>query len=481
MQRVTVLIWMFTAIVSLSSRAESQFVNPLPNGPFQFNESNPIGLGAIDHKAFYCYWPAWSVSQPAVTAVELATGKLLWSIPVRMRQNLTFELEDQWLYFEAIDEESQTQESNVSFHIVNTATGADTVVPWNADRFVEVLRTLVHRGRGVTPQGLVVKCEDGSVVGDLGSGIHQVAASNGKLYSMPFENPSMIAEREMFLLRRYDIETMQLEREIELKDRFPLTFVIAKGDVAVVRCQIDLRRSQLVCFNLETGAERWRVMIPNGVSTSKCEWLDDLRIALTTGPLGPIQPMHVNLENGEMTADLTWTDPRSLLAWHFNGSFFPDMFATDGERIVGRWRTQRLVCIDSKTGKEIWKHSNQNYPITRLFFQTPLMGKEIVAECDVGFDIISVGTPDGDRRRVIPDSIGLTKFVRSARNSNSTKPSNNSRRVSLSSTVSQDESIREWMKDWGTLLWPAIPLLFWVIWSLVRYWSPAPKPNKHIV
>jgi hypothetical protein len=75
----------------------------------------------------------------------------------------------------------------------------------------------------------------------------------------------------------------------------------------------------------------------------------------------------------------------------------------------------------------------------------------------------------------------MTKYVRPARSSNSTKPSGDSKRISLASAVSADESIREWVKDWGTFLWPVIPLMFWVVWSLVRLWYPAPKPNKHIV
>lgn len=473
MQRHAWLILRVIALLLAASLADAQQFDPGPQAPERFNDSNALGIGAIDHATFYCVWPESHVKRPTVTAIELATGKLRWSRSGQFVLATTFRCEDGWLMFANTFRPQMNFGTAAieAFHIINGETGAETTIPHVESRNSLVDRTRVYRGNCLTLQGQVVKCVDGAVVGDLGPGEHQTLLVDGRLYvTTLLVNDTDWRERRR-LIRRFDFESMRTELEMELPSDATWIPIAARQGVVLAKSEVAERQYQLVRIDLDQKQIGWRVTFPRHVLSSQSVWEGDDKVVLARGGPSLIRPVKVDVASGAITPDTNWNDPHALLAWHGEPTRFPDLVSCGPTRTLGRWRFQQLVCVDSTTGQLKWEQSADDHLVMRMFCQPTQMGDFVVAESVDGFDIISVET--GERKPVTPPDVGL-QSIRSTLTEN----------VESSASEVADylfhSRSNDWIWDRGLLFVPMVPLVMWLLWSLIRWRNPFTEASQTV-
>jgi len=426
--------------------------------PLRFNETNAIGPVLIDATTAYCFWPKWVVKESAVTAVELETGRLLWSRPANLALPLTYKLEEGWLLFESTGgekiAENRTSGSR-TFHLVNCETGTEHVFSHDPSINASVDRPRACGDRCLTPQGLVVRCSDGSKVGDLGPGEHRTVIDGDHLFVVTLLADESNLYYQQRLLRRFQLETMQVDKQLELPLEESWRMMAARGDCVIGRCNSEDREGYLVGFDIAGNRELWRLDCPKAVRTTPNFWEGESTLVLAMGVHGAIRPIQIDVTEGMMRPNHDWQDPRLMLSWHQEGGLYPDFVAANSDLIIGRWRFVQLTCIDSRSGHLIWNQFNSEHMINRVFCCDDRLSDYLVVETPHGIDILSTAT--GERRSIKPDQIGL-------------KP-----RPHITHQEEQDDdtallinpsSERLW--DLGLMWAPMIPVAAWLIWSLFR-------------
>ena len=469
-------VWLI-AILIVNSRAQSQYFDTHTLSSTRFGENGPIGSLAIDSSLCCNYWPESTVKEPTVTSVELSTGKLLWAKPAQLALPPTFKIEEGWLLYESTDGEQIERFRTDGFrtlHIVHGVTGVEATIPYDPDRNSIVERPMVHRDRCVTGQGLVVNCADGTVVGDLGPGEHQILVSNGRIYVLSNLFDQLNVDRTRSIFREFDLGRMTVEQELEISVDNAWEPVAARDDVIIVAGEMGGRSNQMVCFDLAKKSERWRTTLPRSIRPSPCFWRDDSKLVLTMGSSGLVCPLLIDLETGNWAPETQWRDPRSLLSWHNDLGVPADLVASNDSLILGRWRNQVLMCVNAQTGKLEWSQRSSDYMIARTFSQKPWLGDFFVAESRLGYDIISVAT--GERRSVLPEQLGLElsddHYHRSLLDDPGVMTENESEMTEVSKVLFGTKTAdRVW--DWVFILIPAIPVFIWIVWSLIRWQNPS--------
>lgn len=464
------------ALMLFSSLADAQTFDPSMTPTERYNESNAIGVGALDEINFYCVWPEWHVRPPMLTAVELATGKLRWSSSGRFVLPNTFRAEGGWVIF-ANSERPQMNFNGTgwieAFHIINSETGAEIAIPHDESRNTFVDRPRVQQGRCLTLQGQVVQCDDGSVIGDLGPGEHQTLLADGRLYVATLQvNESDQYDRRRFF-RRFEFKSMRLEREMELPLEVTWIPVAARDEIVIAKSEVAERQYQLVRLDLQHKDIRWRVKFPRSVLASQAIWDGDTKVTLAMGGASVIRPITVDIATGAIAPDPNWQDPHAVLAWHGEPTRFPDLVACNATRILGRWRFQQIICVDSTTGQLMWEQSAGDHLISRLFCHPQGMGNYVVAETDDGFDIITVET--GERKRLTPRDLGLQSIRASQPVDKDERPTNE-----VADYLFRSRS-NDWIWDRALLLAPLLPLAVWLPWALFRRRYPYSEPPKRVL
>ena len=426
------------------------------------NDRTSFGPVVLDEANAYCYWPRSVVTEPAISAVELSTGRHLWTKPALLAMPYTYRIEEGWLQYETTEGEQMTLRRSIgprTFHLVNSATGVEWSFPTRPELRSNVDGTWVHHDRCLTHQGDFVRCSDGKTIGNLGPGEHQTIVNDHDFLVttlIPDEKNTCFVKR---LLRRYDLETMRVEREMELPLEVSWRIVAATGDVVVGRTETTEREPFLACIDLAEQKERWRVAIPFSIRMSPFEWSEDHQLKLTMGAHGLIRPLRIDMATGTLSPDLSWRDPRLLLAWHQEAGQYPDFVSYNENYIIGRWRFIQLSCVDSRTGQLIWNQGTSNHQISRMFGAENRLGDYFVAESRQGFDIVSVA--NGDRLTISIEQVGLTATPQKSTSDEEIEP------VELLASVLANSS-EEWLWSQGLLLGPLIPFVGWMLWSLIR-------------
>ena len=426
-------------------------------------ERMTTGPVVLDDENFFCYWPSWQVTESSVTAIELSTGRHLWSKPANLALPLTYRIDEGWLQYETTDGEqvsARRTNGRRTFHLVHSTNGQERTYPAELELRSIVDQTWVHRDHCLTPQGLVVRCSDGAMIGYLGPGEHQTLVTEGLLFATTLVPDVSNTHFEKRLLRRFNLKTMEVEREMELPLENGWRIVAARADLVVGKSEVPNRTPLLVCVNIDEKKNLWSTSIPISVRTSPFEWIDDSELILTMGIHGQIRPMKVNLTTGAVFPDRNWHDPRLLLAWHQESGHYPDFVAYNEKFIVGQWRYFELSCVDSQTGEIIWNHGTSKYVIGRIFSSPERLGDYLIAESKEGFDIVSVAK--GDRLAITPAQVGLKINPKRLMADDEEAES-----VSAPSSLFGDSS-QDWLWDQGLLLGPLIPIVGWMFWSAVR-------------
>lgn len=434
---------------------------PLPDFSL-INERASFGPVVLDDVNAYCYWPKTVVTESAVSAVELATGRHLWTIPAKFAIPVTFRIQEGWLQYETTESEHVSFRRSTgprTFNLVNTATGEQRVYPIDPEMQSNVDGTWVHRDRCLTHQGIFVRCSDGHVLGNLGPGEHQTIVSGEHFLATTLVSDETNTRFVKRFLRKFHLENMQLEREIELPLEVPWQVVAARGELVIGRTHISEREPFLVCMDLSTHEERWRVAVPISIRTTPAEWTNDSQLTLSMSAHGLIRPVQVDLATGKLSPDMDWRDPRLLLSWYQEAGQYPDYLAYNENYLVGRWRFIQLTCIDARTGALIWNHETSNRLISRIYSAEPDLNQHLVAESREGFDIITVAT--GDRTPVTVRDVGLEAVP--------FKPATDDVGDAASTIHSALSSpTDEWLWGHGLMFGPLIPVAGWILWSVTR-------------
>lgn len=426
------------------------------------NERATFGPVVLDDDHAYCYWPRAAVVQPAISAVELKTGRHLWTKPARLANPPTFRIEEGWLQYETSDRDQVNFRRSTgprTFHLVNASTGKELEFPFSPELRSNVDSTWIHNDRCLTHQGLLVRCSDGQIIGKLGPGEHQSIVNDDHFLAVslqPDETNTRFVKR---ILRKFNLETMELEREIELPLEVAWSIVAAKGDTAVARTFVSEREPFLVCMDLSTQQERWRVPIPVSIRTSNIQWTDDNRLRLSLATHGFMRPIDVDMSSGQLLPDMNWRDPRLLLSWYQEAGQYPDFLAVNERFVVGRWRFVQLVCLDVNTGDLIWNHGTANHLISRVYSTESRLSDYLVAESKEGFDILHV--PTGERKSVLISDLGLEAVPFEPA---SDEPGEVSDTLQTLLAATPDD----WLQRQGVYLSSLIPLLGVIVWYITR-------------
>ena len=427
------------------------------------NERASYGPVLLDETRAYCYWPKTVVEEPSVTAIELSTGRLLWTKPAKLALPLNFRLEEGWLHYETVEgEQASFRRSSGprTFHLVNTSTGEERVVPPAVEFRSTVDRPWVHDGYCLTPQGYLIRCEDGKKIGELGPGEHQTMPGDGFLVATTLVPDASNTRFEKRLLRKFRFDSMTVERQIELPLETAWRILAVKQNSVVGRIEVSSRDPYLTFVDLDQSQERWRVPIPKSMFMAVSHWENESRLILNIGIQGLARPLYVDLQTGEVIPDFSWQDPRLLMAWHQEASLYPDAVVSNDRFLIGRWRYLQLSCVDSQTGKLIWNQGSSDYLIGRIFGGDSELGEYLVAEARNGFEIISV--KNGDRTRVTIEQVGLKPIpIQSAEGADADSPAD-------AADLLFRNSDNDWLWDKGLLMGPFIPLAGWFLWSVIR-------------
>lgn len=460
----------------------SQGYDPYGMNVGRFNEANPIGAAAIDHGIFYCSWPEWSVETPCVTAVDLATGKPVWTQHGRLAMPHTFKIDETWLEYETTDGDQVAPyltDGLRTLHLVDLKSGRHTTIPTEVNRRSVVEECLVHQDRCLTFQGMVVNCADGAIIGDLGPGEHQAIAANGNLIAVTRVLKEDTFQYDKCLLREFRIADMKLEREMEIASDVTWTLAGTRGDYVLAWCEFNDHLPQIGCFDLDQKTERWRTELPRGVRINHFSFPDDSHAMFALGYHGPIWPLLVNLESGAISPVDSWRDPQWMLSWHNQNGRLADMIASNSKVIIGKWRLQNMLCIDATTGKRLWDQRSVDHLVTRVFCERPRLGDYLVAETERGFDIINVES--GERHSIVPENLGLKRVPKPIPETlQETDERPTSRTASLMKPLFLGSTSNDWMFDQGIFVLLAIPILIWAIWAVVR-WNSARSANQSVI
>jgi hypothetical protein len=450
---VTVLLGLLTSERCMLAQPATDFTI--------INDRMSFGPALLDKTNAYCYWPRSVVTEPAISAIELATGQHLWTIPAKLASPVYFCIDEGWIHFETTESDQIMYRRSTgprTFHLVNALTGEDRAYPTPQETRSNVEGTWVRHNRCLTNSGLLVQCSDGKTVGTLGEGEHQAIVNESEFLVTTLIPDSSNIRFQKRLLRKFDLETGRLKHEIELPLEVPWRVVAAKGEIVVGRTELGDRTPQLVCLNLADQTELWRVSIPFSVRMSPVHWDEDRsHLELTMGIHGLVRPLRVDLESGQLLPDNTWQDPRLLLSWYQEAAQYPDFVAENKNFIVGRWRFIQLACIERETGNLVWNQGNSDFLISRVFSAEPEMGEYVVTESRRGFDLIEVAT--GNRKTISIDQVGLS--------AKEVEPALTNETVGAVATLDEDAP-DVWLWNQGFLFGPLIPFAGWIVWSMTR-------------
>ena len=442
---------------------ESQIFGQPANDFTLINERVSFGPAVLDDSCVYCYWPKSSVTEPTMTAIELATGQLRWKHPAKLAHPVNFRVEEGWLQFETTEGDPgsfRRSSGPKTFHLVNAASGEEINIPDATNLRSSVDRTWVYQNRCLTSKGQLIDCQGGRIIGELGFGEHQTITGNGSFLVMTLFPDESNTHFERRLLRKFDLETMALELEMELPLEESWRIIGVQGDLVVGRIELPDRSSFLSCLDLASRNQRWRVPVPKSVFASNCQWEGTSLLILSAGVHGLVRPLRVDMESGAMSPDQSWFDPRLLLAWHQEAGQYADFVASNDRFLIGRWRYLQLSCVNAKTGELFWNQGTGDYLIGRVFAANAGLTDYVVAETKTGIDIINVAT--GHRNSITPEQVGLNVL-----------PLENYLEVEKESQTDAtnalfgDSSI-DWLLDKGLLLGSLIPFAGWLFWSLIR-------------
>lgn len=447
--------------------AHAQVLEFPPLNTFVFSDPDITGLAVMDDQTVYLYWNERMVTVPAITAVELSSGRHLWSKPAKLNLPTadvvprTFQVEEGWLLYETFDgrigDPRHIRPSQRTLHVVNGQTGEQQILPRaNPNHPSYVSTPVVHRSHSVTYDGTVVRCSDGQIVGELGQGDHYPIIGEGDhLFVMTTTEDRASADGAKRFVRKFDVTTMTLltEMEFPLQNFSPL--VAAKGNIAVFASQSDDRR-QLFCIDLSDRREQWRITFPNDVSPFDFQWNGNTELVFHLGTNAIIRPVRVNIANGHLAPDADWIDPRSMLGWYQSRRVSPDFVVANRKFIIGRWQ-QQVICVDPFSGQLLWKHVDSEDCVGRLFTERTRLGEYFVAGTSDRFNIVSVAT--GETRSIRLTDVGLTAAPprRPLASDIDTIPGN-------ASDIGSTEFDR--VNDALVLATPLLPLVVWLIWWL---------------
>src|SRR5262249_10192439 len=153
-----------------------------------------------------------------------------------------------------------------------------------------------------------------------------------------------------------DFMSRQVLREFELPVHDYSHLMAAKSDFAIFIGRSEDRQS-LFCIDLARKSERWRIAMPNSVQESACVWDGSSALVFYKNVHGIIRPMRIDIENGRLTPDVNWQDPRSILAWHQSSNPLPEFVGANQNYVIGRWRGVEVICVQPNSGELSWKHS----------------------------------------------------------------------------------------------------------------------------
>jgi outer membrane protein assembly factor BamB len=458
---VSVLI----AVLVMRSTLTAQALNLQMTDRALFNDRPAVGPGVLDDELVYCYWPKRVVIESAMTAVDLATGRLVWSRATNLALPAACRIEEGWLQYETSSGDAVNSRRTLgprTFHLVEGKTGAERVFAFEPERHAKVERSLVHANCCLTPQGVVVRCSDGEVLGDLGKGEHHAVAQDGELFVASLVSDDSNTHFEKRILRRFELSTMRVLRQLELPLEVAWRVIAGRGDFVVGRTDLTEQGPELICYDLARQVEVWRSTFPKALNGSPSEWQGESVLRLTMGVHGIVRPVQINLENGVLSPEVGWQDPRLLLAWHQESGQYPDFVATNQKYFIGRWRYLHLACVNSETGQMIWSHDNSNHIVGRMFTRDTSLGDYLVAEASDGLNIVCVST--GERRAVLPSDVGLVASPKELFPEDAEPGMLAAHLLRVAS--------HEWFSERMLLAVPLLPLFCWLVLLLIRGRSP---------
>lgn len=458
--------WVMLVVLNvLCLAADAQVMEFPPVNTFVGGDPNVTGLAVIDDGVAYFYWNERMVTVPAITVVELDSGRHLWSKPAKLDSRFvlprTFQVEGEWLLYETVDEGVEDPRSvrlsQRILHLVNGQTGEEQILPRaDSTRRSFMSRPMVRRDHCVTYDGTVVRCTDGHIIGDLGTGDHHAIVDDDHLFVTTSTAGWVKAADTKRFVRKFDLTTMRLLLELDLPLQTFSQMIAAKDSVAVFAGESGDER-QLFCVDLTNRSEQWRTAFPYELSFA-CQWDADNQLVLYHSTHTIVRPIRLNVANGHLAADRDWMDPRSLLGWYQSRTETPDFVAANRKFVVGRWQQQQVICVDPSSGQLLWKHLDSDDCVGRLFTDRMRLGEYFVAATYDRFNIVSVAT--GETHSIRPADVGLTAASRLRTSASD---------IDVTPEPSYFTSTKfDRVRDGLLLATPLSPLIIWLMWRFFR-------------
>jgi len=420
------------AVVIVLLAAGTSIATPPSIGPM------PTHMMVSDGVA-YVTWGGPARAPLIISAIDLATAKIVWTIRGRGRQQISLPVLHGRLYV------LMDSSAGYGLHIISTKTGlTERVIPYSGKDFS---RLITNGSYLVTRDGTVIDCRTGQITTTLQHRFDEGWMSHThEFYATTCSEPNgRNPKRFLQLIQRIDLATGKIKATYRFSSsagfltyNFPNGWRILAARNAVVLLFRGMHPTgcDILAYDFSAGKVLWRTTLKPCPNSERFHFVDDhtLNLIPASRPQvfgSPAKALLLDMRTGARRVDPNWKDPRAIF-----GRGLKSLKGTGGGLIQIVWdqdtiaaiihqthqgddKEYRLVCVDASTGKlRSWAPIDYSIitsdPLYRNNYHLTVAGRFVTFVNKAGLHIFSVHT--GESKTVTPQDAGVPVYKSHCRN-----------------------------------------------------------------